>query len=486
MIPATANTTPGGNQGQGKMRRVAQYVLAAEGRPMSDDALLPDYDQANRFFTALTGSTDEPITFQFFDDKDKKNKRKATHRHMKRSSAYAFLHKKQKEGCGVYVMVNAGDGKGRSTKNVVKVRALFIDLDGAPWEEVHKMLPPHLRIESSPGRWHLYWLVNDCDLWQFKAIQQAIARRFDGDKSCCDLPRVLRVPGFYHLKKQPVMSRLAEVNNFPRYTTQQVTDGLLGIDWEPATTKAPPSKPQEAKTDPAPVSRMAYAYTDTKTGEVVDLMAWAAQNPAFDIVAAVNPKYKLGQVVDGKQHIVCPFADEHTDTGADLATFVVNADSGHPSFKIHCCHDHCADRDRLEFLQAMLEKGWLEAGKLIPAALPYKRVQKIFYPAGEIAAALQLRALAADEFRILLHLMHLAWSAEDGTLPDDDWMIARSLGLGEPSWTKYKMTLKRAGWLDVADGRLVNEIFRREFSNAQNALDSFRTRGQRGGQKSRT
>jgi hypothetical protein len=112
-------------------------------------------------------------------------------------------------------------------------------------------------------------------------------------------------------------------------------------------------------------------------------------------------------------------------------------------------------------------------------------VQKIFYPAGEIAAALQLRALAPDEFRVLLHLMHLAWSAEDGTLPDDDWLIARTLGLDEGIWAKYKSTLIRAGWLDEVDGRLINDIFRREFTNAQAALDSFRTRGQRGGKKSR-
>ncbi len=164
------------------------------------EAFIPDYDMANQYFAALTGNDNEPITFQFFNDKDKKSGR-PSHRQMKRSPAYAFLQNKQNAGYGVFSMVNGGDGRGRSARNVVKVRALFIDLDGSPWEPAVKTLKPHMRIESSPGRWHLYWLVEDCDLVQFKPIQRAIARRFDGDKSCCDLPRVLRVPGFYHQKK---------------------------------------------------------------------------------------------------------------------------------------------------------------------------------------------------------------------------------------------------------------------------------------------
>ena len=145
------------------------------------DALLPDYDMANRFFSTLTGSTDEAITLQFFNDRDKTNTRSATHRHMKRSSEYVFLHKKQGEGCGVYVMVNAGDGKGRSACFVVKVRALFVDLDGSPWEPAASALKPHMKVESSPGRWHLYWLVDDCPLEQFKPFRQAIAAKFNGD-----------------------------------------------------------------------------------------------------------------------------------------------------------------------------------------------------------------------------------------------------------------------------------------------------------------
>lgn len=458
------------------------------------DELLPDYDQANKFFDALTGSTDKPITFQLFTDdkklipigKDGKKGKdpRATHLHVKRGSVYADLHKKQKEFCGIYAMVNSGDGKGRSNKNVVKVNALFIDLDGSPWEPAATALKPHMRVESSRGRWHLYWLVKDCDLDQFKPIQQAIARKYDGDKSCCDLSRVLRVPGFFHLKKEPVMTMLTEINDFPRYSIQQVIDGLkLELS---APAKSPTRNLKEIQEQSLPACSFGYTYTNPKTGEMTDLKAWAVANPDFDIVAAINRKFAMGPVAEGKQHIICPFADEHTDTSPDQATFIANADTHHPSFAIRCMHSHCADRDRLEFLQVMFQDGWLPADKVILPPLPPKRVQKIYYPAGEISSILQLQALSPDEFRVLLHLMHLAWAAEDGTLPDDNWMISRSLGMEESLWEKYRMTFIRSGWLDVRDGRLTNNIFSREFSNAQNAFDSYRERGRRGGKNSRS
>jgi len=442
----------------------------------------PDFDMANRFLDALTGGSDEAVTFQFFDD-TKKNKNLAEWKHLKRNSGdLDVLLKKQKQGCGVYVMVNKGNGKGRNAKNVVKVRALFIDLDGSPWEPVAELLKPHIRVESSPGRYHLCWLVSDCSLEQFKPLQQAIARKFDGDKVCVDLCRVLRVPGFYHLKKQPVMSRLVELNTHDRYTTKQIIDGLRLVLDEPETTSQLPTKQHTAKQT---TGHNVYEYTNTDTGEIIDLTAWAAKNPSFNIVAAIAPQYARGQIKDGKQHITCPFSHEHTDTGADLSTFVVNASPPeHRTFVIHCMHNHCTERDRLQFLEAMLNQRMLSSEILqAPAALPPKRPQKIFYPVNEIASILQLRSLSHDEFRVVLHLMHLSWAAEDGTLPDDDWMLARSLGLSEAEWQGYRNTLIRTGWLTADNGRLYNPIIKREFDNAQTALDNFRAKGQKGGKK---
>jgi hypothetical protein len=112
-------------------------------------------------------------------------------------------------GAGVFVTVNETDGEGRKTENIIRVRAQFVDLDGAPLEPVlEHPLGPSITIESSPGRYHAYWLVDDCPLAEFKHAQQRLAAHFNGDPSVCDLPRVMRLPGFFHRKAEPFITRI--------------------------------------------------------------------------------------------------------------------------------------------------------------------------------------------------------------------------------------------------------------------------------------
>lgn len=120
-------------------------------------------------------------------------------------------------------MVNAGDGvvhdganTCRTTANVIKVRALFVDLDGAPITPVLSCpLPPDWAVQSSPGRWHAYWKVQECPLAAFTSAQSALAVKFGGDPIVKDLPRVMRVPGFVHRKAAPFTSRLYLPTDFP-------------------------------------------------------------------------------------------------------------------------------------------------------------------------------------------------------------------------------------------------------------------------------
>ena len=69
-------------------------------------------------------------------------------------------------------------------------------------------LLPTMVVSSSPGRWHAYWLISDCPLETFGPTQQRLASMFNGDPSVIDLPRVMRLPGFYHLKGEPFMSKI--------------------------------------------------------------------------------------------------------------------------------------------------------------------------------------------------------------------------------------------------------------------------------------
>jgi hypothetical protein len=121
------------------------------------------------------------------------------------------LAKLSEAGAGVYVTVNETDFHGRSASNIVRIRAYFSDLDGAPLTNFRRIrLKPHFYTETSPGRYHIYWRVADAMLSEFKATQQRLVRLLDADPSVCDAPRVLRLAGFSH-QKDPARPFLAKV-----------------------------------------------------------------------------------------------------------------------------------------------------------------------------------------------------------------------------------------------------------------------------------
>lgn len=179
--------------------------------------LIPNIDQAEQFLDQLARGETE-FTFQTFDDSESKDLRKAKVLHGTLDLHADTLIRMNQSGAGIFVMVNHGDGvvhEGSKTcrcnNNVIAVRALFADADGAPIEPIlARSPPPHVVVESSPGKWHVYWLTNDTKLGEFKPRQQAIAQHLGTDPAVNDLARVMRIPGFYHQKKEPFMTRLAK------------------------------------------------------------------------------------------------------------------------------------------------------------------------------------------------------------------------------------------------------------------------------------
>lgn len=196
----------------------------------------------------------ELLTFQSFDDTPAKRRSLATIRHGQFTACEPALRDLNARGAGIFWMVNRGDGKGRAAANVASIRALFLDLDGAPLQPVLEAgVAPHAVVESSPGKWHAYWQVSGCPTARFKEAQQALARRFGGDQSVCDLPRVLRVPGFLHRKGEPFVSRIERLSTAEPYAFDELTRSLH--------LKLPP------ESAPAPKAAL---HVDAVTGEILD------------------------------------------------------------------------------------------------------------------------------------------------------------------------------------------------------------------------
>lgn len=170
--------------------------------------LTPDLNQANDFLDALDFGAN--FTFQTFPEGDTPSSPSPTILHGTLQEHAARLAALNNAGHAIFVMINEGDLKGRSARNVIRVRALFVDSDNGPIQPLlEAAVAPHIAVESSPGKGHAYFLVNDCPLDKFKERQHALAERFNGDRAVCDLSRVMRLPGFFHLKTAvPFQTRL--------------------------------------------------------------------------------------------------------------------------------------------------------------------------------------------------------------------------------------------------------------------------------------
>jgi hypothetical protein len=174
--------------------------------------------EAERFLKLLD-PTATKFEFRTFDD-NKVRKDKSLTRTFYGTLAEHFveLQRLNRKGAGVFVVINETDGKGRENENIVRVRAPHIDLDGTSLDKVRAAkVKPHLIIESSPQKWHVYWCANGMALDNFTPVQEALIDTFDSDPKVKALAGVMRLPGFYHNKAEPFLVHIVEILEMPPY-----------------------------------------------------------------------------------------------------------------------------------------------------------------------------------------------------------------------------------------------------------------------------
>ena len=87
--------------------------------------------QARQFLTRLDPEA-TTFTLQTFDDTPAKRRQLARVVHGDFDRLADTLAGLQQWRAGIFVTINATDGKGRQAHNIERVRAVFVDLDGAP------------------------------------------------------------------------------------------------------------------------------------------------------------------------------------------------------------------------------------------------------------------------------------------------------------------------------------------------------------------
>jgi putative DNA primase/helicase len=181
-----------------------------------------DLDESKRFLK-LIDPLAKNFTFQTFEDKKPPTNGKLAM--VVQSPAQPRLLQLHAHGAGIYLTINETDGKGRKSENIIRVRAVWHEDDGGL--NANFPLAPSLLVETSPGHFHRYWLVED--VWpadelgrkDFAAVMERMVESYASDKNAKDISRVLRVPGFLHRKDKPHLIRIVEASG-KRYTRAQI------------------------------------------------------------------------------------------------------------------------------------------------------------------------------------------------------------------------------------------------------------------------
>lgn len=155
---------------------------------------------ARAFLEALGGQG--PFTFQTLPDRKGDDPSLNQILHGSLEGCARKLEQLNARGAGVFVTVNQTDGHGRTAANVTGLRALFVDKDDGVLDEAPGA---NVRVRTARGE-HAYWLLSpEESRTEFGAAQKRLIAALGTDPSIHDLPRIMRLPGFFHMKGEPFM-----------------------------------------------------------------------------------------------------------------------------------------------------------------------------------------------------------------------------------------------------------------------------------------
>lgn len=283
----------------------------------NQDLLQPNLQMAERFLTLLSQCDESDNSFAFQTFSDKKDK----------SDLFAEIfigslekHKKtlidsNLQGSGIFVTINQTDGKGRKTENITKARAFFIDVDeGSIGPILNSPINPHITIESSPGKYHAYWIVEGCDLKSFSFIQKELIQFFQSDPKVHDLPRVMRLPGFFHHKEEPFQTKILD----------------------------------ESREQPIPFQKFLDAFkitlpTHQKLSNQINPISSKQENPVLKALEKHSFLIEKQTHPQGCWTIQCPWFLSHSKEDKGTKYYEPNT-NGYPEHGFKCFHDHCKDK----------------------------------------------------------------------------------------------------------------------------------------------
>lgn len=105
----------------------------------------------------------------------------------------------------LHVCLNRTNLKTRKSADIVSARVIVAEIDRemslADLRSLQEKYLPGLIVESSPGRFHLYWKIgSEVGLDKWKQIQLALSSLLGSDPSLSQVTHTIRVPGVWRVK----------------------------------------------------------------------------------------------------------------------------------------------------------------------------------------------------------------------------------------------------------------------------------------------
>jgi putative DNA primase/helicase len=200
---------------------------------------------------------------------------------------------KNEAGAGIFIARNQCDGH-RSEKAISRVRGVHADMDDVSAQELAdliRLLQPSIVVESSPDRYQLYWQLSDGELLEpaeAKAINQCLASRHGADPAAVDVSRLLRLPGFKHMKyRSEGQTPMVTATFYPiTYTAEQIRQAFPPI---PSAKKAPTKAPQATLSGEPPKQLPNYLSRAATSVAAAYPQLWSGDWPN-----AIRPSGEIG------------------------------------------------------------------------------------------------------------------------------------------------------------------------------------------------
>jgi RecA-family ATPase len=287
----------------------------------------PNWSAAKVHVAALTGHSSTPVTIQTFDD-GHQDGRLASWRHGRLTDheMQKWIVARYKRGAGVFITINETDGAGRRGENITRYRAAFVDLDGAPLPTSWPLQPSFVD-ESSPGKFHIYWLLHPgTDFTAWLDLQARLAAYYKGDKAMADRARVLRLVGFDHQKADPFRVHfLGEVDpvglQFDRHNLEDVAAAHQVADFTPPAERQPKQAPANIEWDTEEAIAKGRAYLKR-----IDLPQEGERNRAAYAAAChlndfgISPAQSFALLADWNDGLATPLEDRELEAVVRSAT----------------------------------------------------------------------------------------------------------------------------------------------------------------------